>query len=290
MNTDPSISGVKRTAMSATDLKEQGNRLFSARKYQDAASCYSKAILKSAQVPTFFTNRALCYLKMKQWELAIQDCKHALELDYNLVKGHFFQGQALLEMKSYDESISSLMKAHSLAKEQKLNFGDDIASALRIAKKKRWNTIEEKRIQQEIELQTYLLRLINEEKNRQTQAIQDVAGDSDCSEEVEKLEGDHQKRISQVNDIFAQIDDRRKKRDVPDYLCGKISFELMREPVITPSGITYDKRDIEEHLQRVGHFDPVTRADLTQEQLMPNLAMKEVIDHFLEENPWAEDY
>ena len=27
-------------------------------------------------------------------------------------------------------------------------------------------------------------------------------------------------------------------RDVPDYLCGKISFELMRDPVITPSGIT----------------------------------------------------
>ena len=40
-----------------------------------------------------------------------------------------------------------------------------------------------------------------------------------------------------------------QKRDVPDYLCGKISFELMRDPVITPSGITYDRTDIEEHLQ-----------------------------------------
>lgn len=40
-----------------------------------------------------------------------------------------------------------------------------------------------------------------------------------------------------------------QKRDVPDYLCGKISFDIMREPVITPSGITYDRKDIEEHLQ-----------------------------------------
>jgi len=40
-----------------------------------------------------------------------------------------------------------------------------------------------------------------------------------------------------------------QKRDVPDCLCGKISFELMKDPVITPSGITYDKRDILEHLQ-----------------------------------------
>lgn len=41
----------------------------------------------------------------------------------------------------------------------------------------------------------------------------------------------------------------RQKREIPDYLCGKISFELMREPCITPSGITYDRKDIEEHLQ-----------------------------------------
>jgi hypothetical protein len=28
-------------------------------------------------------------------------------------------------------------------------------------------------------------------------------------------------------------------RELPDYLCGKISFEIMKDPVITPSGITY---------------------------------------------------
>lgn len=42
--------------------------------------------------------------------------------------------------------------ALDLAKEQKLNFGDDIASLLRAARKKRWNTAEERRIAQEIEL------------------------------------------------------------------------------------------------------------------------------------------
>lgn len=73
-----------------------------------------------------------------------------------------------------------------------------------------------------------------------------------------------------------QVDEKRRKREVPDYLCGKISFEMLRDPVITPSGITYDRADIKEHLQRVGHFDPVTRAPLTADQLIPNLAMKEV--------------
>jgi STIP1 family protein 1 len=42
--------------------------------------------------------------------------------------------------------------------------------------------------------------------------------------------------------------------------------------------------------QRVGHFDPVTRVKLTQDQLIPNFAMKEVVDAFLQDNEWALDY
>lgn len=62
--------------------------------------------------------------------------------------------------------------------------------------------------------------------------------------------------MADMDELFSQVDEKRKKRDIPDYLCGKISFELMREPCITPSGITYDRKDIEEHLQvRRAHGD-----------------------------------
>lgn len=63
-------------------------------------------------------------------------------------------------------NFSSRFAAYNLAKEQRLNFGDDIPSALRIAKKKRWNSIEEKRINQENELHAYLTKLILAEKER----------------------------------------------------------------------------------------------------------------------------
>ncbi len=87
-----------------------------------------------------------------------------------------------------------------------------------------------------------------------------------------------------------QVDDRRKKHEVPDVMCGQISFQLMMDPVITPSGITYDRRSIMAHLQQVGHFEPITRQPLTADQLVPNPAMKEVVSQFLETNPWAADY
>ncbi|XP_062359933.1 E3 ubiquitin-protein ligase CHIP isoform X2 [Cinclus cinclus] len=246
-------------------------------------------------VAVYYTNRALCYLKMQQHDKALADCKRALELDGQSVKAHFFLGQCQMEMENYDEAIANLQRAYNLAKEQRLNFGDDIPSALRIAKKKRWNSIEEKRINQENELHSHLTKLIVAEKERELAECRKTQQEENTDEsrgrvQLASIEAKHDKYLADMDELFSQVDEKRKKRDIPDYLCGKISFELMREPCITPSGITYDRKDIEEHLQRVGHFDPVTRSPLTQDQLIPNLAMKEVIDAFISENGWVEDY
>ena len=62
----------------------------------------------------------------------------------------------------------------------------------------------------------------------------------------------------------------------------------MHDPIITPSGITYDRSDIEEHLRRVGRFDPITRQELTIDQLIPNLAMKEVVETYIDKNEWVD--
>ncbi len=46
-----------------------------------------------------------------------------------------------------------LLLARDLSMDQRLNFGDDITSQLRLAKKHHFTKQEEKRISQEIELQ-----------------------------------------------------------------------------------------------------------------------------------------
>jgi len=285
--------------LSDKELKEQGNRLFDLHKYEDAASCYTKAIMKNPGQALYYTNRALCHLKLKRWESVCKDCRWALDIDPCLMKGHFFLGLALLELDLFDEAVKYLQRAVDLAKEQKLNYGDDITSVLRLAKKRRFQIREEQRITQDIELQTYLNQLIVDDAKRNLATLQEqeTAKDSDVetnsadfARRKEEIEEKRDTCISRLNDLFAKVDERRRNREVPDYLCGKISFEILQEPVITPSGITYERKDIEEHLQRVGHFDPVTRVRLTQDQLIPNLAMKEVVDTFLQENEWALHY
>lgn len=61
-------------------------------------------------VPAYYTNRALCHVKLQQHERALADCRHALELDGQSVKAHFFMGQCHLEMENYDEAIGNLQK------------------------------------------------------------------------------------------------------------------------------------------------------------------------------------
>ena len=113
--------------------------------------------------------------------------KVSIGLFYNLLTFFLYSpmiGKALLEKSStektsLDDAIKHLQRANDLAKEQKLNFGDDIAIQLRIARKKRWNIQEEKRIHQEIELQTYLNRLILEDKERKTKELRNTGEDVD---------------------------------------------------------------------------------------------------------------
>lgn len=303
--------------LTATDYKVAGNKLCSLYRYDEAIAYYSKAIAKSPDVAIFFSNRALCHLKLQQWVPAIQDCRRALESDPNLIKAHFFLGQALAELGSYDDALKHLQRAHELAKEKKMNFGDDIAYQIRLIKRHRWNKIEEESTQLEDELQSYLVGLIEKDKQEKLDRLgvrpqdqdssypndEQPAASSSSSLQVEAACLNHDQADNEVTKsaviskcdnyierleiIFNNLRLQRKKRDVPDYLCGKISFEIMQDPVITPSGITYDRQDIEEHLKRVGHFDPITRQPLKVNQLITNLAMKEVVDAYLNENEWA---
>lgn len=91
----------------------------------------------------------------------------------------FTSGKALLEKDSLDEATKHLQRAIDLARDQKLNFGDDIAVQLRIARRRRWNLLEEKRTQQEIELQTYLNKLILEDRDRKAEELRKTGEDVD---------------------------------------------------------------------------------------------------------------
>lgn len=113
--------------------------------------------------------------------------------------------------------------AVDLAKEQKLNYGDDMTSILRQARKRCFQLREEQRIAQDIELQSYLNQLIVEDAERSLAALkeQETVKDADSKSEGEassieftrKKEEIEEKRdtcMAHLNDLFAKVDERRR--------------------------------------------------------------------------------
>ena len=105
--------------------------------------------------------------------------------------------------------------AHEQAKDQKLNYGDEITYALRLAKKKRFNQLEEKRIKQEVELQSYLIDLIEQDKQRKFKRLEEDAIANNLSDsELAAMQSETSKKcdnyLSELDNMFSQLDIRRK--------------------------------------------------------------------------------
>lgn len=105
--------------------------------------------------------------------------------------------------------------------------------------------------------------------------------------ELFQLTGDFQDRLRTMEEVFDKAGAPDRPGEVPDYLCCQISMDIFRDPVITPSGVTYERSILLEHLCKVGKFDPITRATLHPEQVAPNLAVKDAVQTFLSQNGWA---
>ncbi|KAK4058141.1 TOM (translocase of outer membrane) complex component [Microbotryomycetes sp. JL221] len=69
----------------ALQLKAKGNKLYSNKKFQEAAKMYTKAIACEEQA-VFYSNRAACYTNLGQLEKVIEDCTSALRLDPQYIK------------------------------------------------------------------------------------------------------------------------------------------------------------------------------------------------------------
>ncbi|CAG8476527.1 8578_t:CDS:1 [Dentiscutata erythropus] len=283
----------------AEQHKKKGNAHFSSKDYNRAITEYSLAINKAPNNSVYYTNRALCYLKMKNYGNVIADCEMAIKQDPTSVKGYYMLGQALTEQIDFDTAISNLQKAYDLTIKDKGVFSAEIVQALLSARKKKWNLEEKKRIDQESDLLRYVKGLINAERDRQLQKVSSKSNmfskivsshPPDVQEKMDIINQGHNEKLSQIEQVFSQSDENLKVRDLPDHFLDKISFNIMHDPVITPSGITYERAHLKEHFKKIGHFDPLSRRECRESDLYPNLAMKEAIEDFLSKNGWAADY
>ncbi|XP_008065104.1 mitochondrial import receptor subunit TOM34 [Carlito syrichta] len=105
----PSAGDVERAKV----LKEEGNELVKKGNHKKAIEKYSESLLFSNLESVTYSNRALCYLVLKQYKEAVKDCTDALGLDGRNVKAFYRRAQAYKALKDYKSSfadISSLLQ------------------------------------------------------------------------------------------------------------------------------------------------------------------------------------
>lgn len=94
-------------------LKEEGNALVKKGEHKKAIEKYSQSLKHNPTEVTTFTNRALCYLSVKQYRDAVRDCDEALMIDSSNVKALYRRAQAhkeLKDIKACVDDLNSLLK------------------------------------------------------------------------------------------------------------------------------------------------------------------------------------
>jgi len=115
-------------------------------------------------------------------------------------------------------------------------------------------------------------------------------GQTGHDEELEQLQAEADERRRNIREAMKDPEKpETAERTVPDYLIDGITFEIMHDPVITPSGMSFERVGLLRHLKVAG-VDPITREPLTEKQLVTNVGLKNACSEFLEKNGWAVDY
>ncbi|XP_020571493.1 E3 ubiquitin-protein ligase CHIP-like [Phalaenopsis equestris] len=245
-----------------------------------AIDAYTEAITLCPDVVVYWTNRALCYYKMKNWTRVEEDCRTAIKLDSSSVKAHYMLGITILERGDYTGGIKELEKAFELGRAAKPPgcLAEDIWQELAKWKYKEWELLSSKR--------TWQLQTLKDTCEKALLEHHFLDGHQ-SEDEIKEVSKDVVDQLEMLKEVFNKAAEDDVLKEVPDYLCCKITLEIFWDPVITPSGITYERRALLDHLQKMGKFDPITREPLSSHQLIPNLAIKEAVRGYLEKHGWA---
>lgn len=230
-------------------LKEKGNEEFKNNKYTEAIYYYTQAIVNIIQQCSndssiLYSNRAQCHRKLSNWKQCYEDALIAIEMQENNIKAHMLCGQALMELgksetnlMSIENGLKRLTKAYSLCSSQnKRNFEKDILIYIGRGKKLLWFKQQENETNEKKELLQNIQKL--EENNKKTPEAQ---------------------KTKNLEELRSILFDNPAPRVIPEFIVDPISKSVMKDPVILPSGNSYDKASLDEYMNSKGNIEPLTK-------------------------------
>ncbi|KAJ5171310.1 uncharacterized protein N7500_004093 [Penicillium coprophilum] len=283
----------------AQELKAKGNELFKAGDYTGAEDFFSQAIQKNPHDATFFTNRAITRIKLAKWADVEHDARAAIEI-YGLknpiaLKSHYYLAQALLGLQRPQEAHDVASDAYQQSLAAKNAQSENLSRTVLRAKQQIWAARETARVRELNETLGSVEALVEADVTRALAELQGrlergEIGEIGFGEDQKALREDAETKVRNLREAFRVASKGEiQERVVPDYLIDGITFEIMHDPVITPSGVSFDRLGITKYVEKSG-VDPLTRAPISVHDLRNNYALKAACEEFLANNGWAVDW
>lgn len=162
-------------------------------------------------------------------------------------------------------------QSYELARDKGDQIMDEIWKTIARVSYHRWQRASEQRSHDDARFKERLKTLLLEAHQKES-----LSTDSIRQEELKMLE-----------EVFRRAGEQDQPKEVPSCLTCVLTMEVFRDPVVCPSGFSYERSDLMEHLERVGAFDPITREPIEKSQLVKNLNLRSNAHLYLNEHPWA---
>ena len=139
------------TNTEALELKNMGNLEYKRGNYESALEYYTKAIGIDGNVSIYYSNKAMCYMRLGRIKEAMNDAQSAIELDNNNIKAHLLMGICICEevksnlnLKRLDTAVKRMKKAFSLCSSQnKRALEESIQNSIYRAEKLRFYILKD---------------------------------------------------------------------------------------------------------------------------------------------------
>merc|ERR1719198_2402364 len=91
----------------AEAARQEGNELFKAGKHPEAIAKYSEAMKRNPKDHVPYSNRAACYQKLMEWQLALKEANKCVEMEPTFVKGWSRKAGIHFYLKEYHKAIDA---------------------------------------------------------------------------------------------------------------------------------------------------------------------------------------